>query len=190
MWWLFPTVCLCGVGELVGWSGRLWSSFSPSFYNPFMMQWVVYRGCSPTLSHFLLLPRIVSTIIAPTPLIAVNFILLSWIVTRLGPCYARLSPRRCKPELCDDRMYAERDSPDAVVFVTCVRLSFARIYQGSSHKPTGHRRPRDSGRWWWDRIHRFRSGRDEIGRFSLHPFPVGVLTVGGLHRVRTSCSRG
>ncbi|KAJ7823450.1 RTA1-domain-containing protein [Mycena leptocephala] len=83
MWWLFPTVCLCGVGELVGWSGRLWSSFSPSFYNPFMMQ-------------------IVSTIIAPTPLIAVNFILLSWIVTRLGPCYARLSPKRY-----------------AVVFVTC-----------------------------------------------------------------------
>ncbi|KAJ6476490.1 RTA1-like protein [Mycena vitilis] len=75
MWWLFPTACLCGLGELIGWSGRLWSSFSPSFYNPFMMQ-------------------IVSTIIAPTPLIAVNFILLSWIVTRLGPCYARLTPVR------------------------------------------------------------------------------------------------
>ncbi|KAJ6451295.1 RTA1-domain-containing protein [Mycena sanguinolenta] len=75
MWWLFPTACLCGLGELVGWSGRLWSSMSPSAYNPFMMQ-------------------IVSTIIAPTPLIAVNFILLSWIVTRLGPCYARLTPIR------------------------------------------------------------------------------------------------
>ncbi|KAJ6552992.1 RTA1-like protein [Mycena capillaripes] len=75
MWWLLPTACLCGLGELVGWSGRLWSSFSPSFYNPFMMQ-------------------IVSTIIAPTPLIAVNFILLSWIVTRLGSCYARLTPIR------------------------------------------------------------------------------------------------
>ncbi|KAF7342311.1 hypothetical protein MVEN_01819500 [Mycena venus] len=73
MWWLLPTACLCGLGELVGWSGRLWSSFSPSFSNPYMMQ-------------------ITSTIIAPTPLIAVNFILLSWIVTRLGPCYARLTP--------------------------------------------------------------------------------------------------
>ncbi|KAJ7679559.1 hypothetical protein DFH06DRAFT_1316463 [Mycena polygramma] len=83
MWWLFPTACLCGLGELIGWSGRLWSSFSPSFYNPFMMQ-------------------IVSTIISPTPLIAVNFILLSWIVTRLGPCYARLTPVRY-----------------AVVFLTC-----------------------------------------------------------------------
>ncbi|KAJ7747832.1 RTA1-domain-containing protein, partial [Mycena metata] len=73
MWWLLPTACLCGIGELVGWSGRLWSSFSPSFSNPFMMQ-------------------ITSTIISPTPLIAVNFILLSWIVTRLGSCYSRLTP--------------------------------------------------------------------------------------------------
>jgi hypothetical protein len=38
MWWLFPTACLCGLGELVGWTGRLWSSFSPSFSNPYMMQ--------------------------------------------------------------------------------------------------------------------------------------------------------
>ncbi|KAJ6526181.1 hypothetical protein DFH09DRAFT_1264204 [Mycena vulgaris] len=45
------------------------------FFDPFMMQ-------------------IVSTIIAPTPLIAVNFILLSWVVSRLGPCYARLTPIR------------------------------------------------------------------------------------------------
>ncbi|KAJ7162969.1 RTA1 like protein-domain-containing protein [Mycena filopes] len=73
MWWLFPTACLCGIGELVGWSGRLWSSFSPSLDNPFMMQ-------------------ITSTILSPTPLIAVNFILLSWIVTRLGPSYSRLRP--------------------------------------------------------------------------------------------------
>ncbi|KAJ7454181.1 RTA1-domain-containing protein [Mycena latifolia] len=73
MWWLFPTACLCGVGELVGWSGRLWSSFSPSLHDPFMMQ-------------------VVATVISPTPLIAVNFVLLAWIVTLLGPCYARLSP--------------------------------------------------------------------------------------------------
>ncbi|KAJ7854663.1 RTA1-domain-containing protein [Mycena leptocephala] len=73
MWWLFPTICLCGIGELIGWSGRLWSSFSPNLHDPFMMQ-------------------VVSTVISPTPLIAVNFVLLSWIVTQLGPCYARLSP--------------------------------------------------------------------------------------------------
>ncbi|KAJ7173182.1 RTA1-domain-containing protein [Mycena filopes] len=73
-WWMLPTACLCGVGELVGWSGRLWSSFSPRLGDPYMMQ-------------------ITTTIIAPTPLIAVNFILLSRIITRLGPAYARLSPK-------------------------------------------------------------------------------------------------
>ncbi|KAJ7692474.1 RTA1 like protein-domain-containing protein [Mycena rosella] len=74
MWWLFPTACLCGIGELVGWSGRLWSSFSPSADDPYMMQ-------------------ITTTIIAPTPLIAVSFILLGRIVERLGPCYSRITPR-------------------------------------------------------------------------------------------------
>ncbi|KAJ7082297.1 RTA1-like protein [Mycena epipterygia] len=74
MWWLLPTACLCGVGELVGWYGRLWSSFSPDNGNAYLMQ-------------------ITTTIIAPTPLIAVNFILLARIITRLGPCYSRLTPR-------------------------------------------------------------------------------------------------
>ncbi|KAF7364806.1 RTA1-domain-containing protein [Mycena venus] len=74
MWWLFPTVCLCGVGELIGWGGRLWSSFSPDLHKPFMMQ-------------------IVSLVVSPTPLIAVNFVLLSWIVIQLGPRYSWLSPR-------------------------------------------------------------------------------------------------
>ncbi|KAJ7106695.1 RTA1 like protein-domain-containing protein [Mycena epipterygia] len=73
MWWLFPTACLCGIGELVGWSGRLWSSFSPGLGDPYMMQ-------------------ITCTIISPTPLLAVNFILLSWLATRLGPCYSRFAP--------------------------------------------------------------------------------------------------
>ncbi|KAJ7029875.1 RTA1-like protein [Mycena alexandri] len=73
MWWLFPTVCLCGIGEIIGWSGRLWSSFSPSLHTPFMIQ-------------------VISTVISPTPLIAVNFVLLAWIITKLGPAYARLAP--------------------------------------------------------------------------------------------------
>ncbi|KAJ7835394.1 RTA1 like protein-domain-containing protein [Mycena leptocephala] len=72
MWWLFPTACLCGVGELIGWSGRLWSAYNVDASDPFMMQ-------------------ISATIISPTPLIAVNFILLSRIVEYLGPCYSRIS---------------------------------------------------------------------------------------------------
>ncbi|KAJ7171191.1 RTA1-like protein [Mycena filopes] len=74
MWWLLPTACLCGVGELVGWSGRLWSSFNPFADDPFMME-------------------ITTTIIAPTPLIAVSFILLSRIVERLGVEYSFISAR-------------------------------------------------------------------------------------------------
>ncbi|KAJ7476724.1 RTA1-like protein [Mycena latifolia] len=104
MWWLLPTACLCGIGELVGWSGRLWSSFSPRLGDPYMMQ-------------------ITTTIIAPTPLIAVNFILLARIITRLGPCYSRLTPR----------WYTR-------IFLTCDII--ALVVQGlggglaaSSHKP-------------------------------------------------------
>ncbi|KAJ6451276.1 RTA1-domain-containing protein [Mycena sanguinolenta] len=74
MWWLLPTVCLCGIGELVGWSGRLWSSFSPALSDPYMMQ-------------------ITTTIIAPTPLIAANFILLGRVIRRLGAPYSRLTPK-------------------------------------------------------------------------------------------------
>ncbi|KAF7341248.1 hypothetical protein MVEN_01860400 [Mycena venus] len=50
------------------------AAFSPRAADPYMMQ-------------------ITTTIIAPTPLIAVNFILFSRIVARLGPCYSRLTPR-------------------------------------------------------------------------------------------------
>ncbi|KAJ6597470.1 RTA1-domain-containing protein [Mycena vulgaris] len=73
-WWLVPTACLCGLGEVLGWSGRLWSSLSPRASIPFTIQ-------------------ISATIISPTPLLAVNFILLSKIVGRLGPSYLWLPPR-------------------------------------------------------------------------------------------------
>ena len=38
MWWLFPTVCLCGVLEVIGWSAAVWSSFEPLLGAPFMME--------------------------------------------------------------------------------------------------------------------------------------------------------
>ncbi|KAI0042861.1 RTA1-domain-containing protein [Auriscalpium vulgare] len=75
MWWLLPTVVLCGVLEIAGWSGRLWSSFdNGTLDSPFMLQ-------------------IITTIIAPTPLVGANFILLGRIIRRLGPRYSRLGPK-------------------------------------------------------------------------------------------------
>lgn len=38
MWWLFPTAILAGGTECIGWAGRLWSSISPSYGDPFLMQ--------------------------------------------------------------------------------------------------------------------------------------------------------
>ncbi|KAJ7228098.1 RTA1-like protein, partial [Mycena rebaudengoi] len=75
-WWLLPTACLCGIGELAGWGGRLWSSFSPQAGDPFLMH----------------APLITTTIISPTPLLAANFILLSRLGQRLGVSYFWLPP--------------------------------------------------------------------------------------------------
>ncbi|VDB99988.1 unnamed protein product [Peniophora sp. CBMAI 1063] len=74
LWFLLPTVVLCGLGELTGWSGRLWSSYNIQNDNAFLMQ-------------------ITTTIISPTPLIAANFIMLGRIIYRLGEGYSRLNQR-------------------------------------------------------------------------------------------------
>ncbi|KAF4562635.1 hypothetical protein EYR40_009863 [Pleurotus pulmonarius] len=73
-WWLFPTACLAGAVEVLGWSGRLWSSYNVGNSDAFQIQ-------------------ITATILAPTPLVAANFIILGRIITRLGPVYSRLSPK-------------------------------------------------------------------------------------------------
>ncbi|KAH9478584.1 hypothetical protein JR316_0009041 [Psilocybe cubensis] len=75
LWWFFWTACFCGIIELVGWSGRLWSSFNPLNGSAFQMQ-------------------ITCTIIAPTPLLAANFVILGNVIKRLGPAFSRLTPRR------------------------------------------------------------------------------------------------
>jgi len=72
LWWLFPTAVLCGLLEILGWSGRLWSSRNPTLHKAFVMQ-------------------ISTTILAPTPFIAASFIILGRITKRLGPQYCRLS---------------------------------------------------------------------------------------------------
>jgi len=74
LWFLLPSAVLCGLGELIGWSGRLWSSINPLNSNAFLIQ-------------------ISTTIIAPTPLVAANFIMLGTIINRLGQQYSRLNSR-------------------------------------------------------------------------------------------------
>ncbi|THH21776.1 hypothetical protein EUX98_g8284 [Antrodiella citrinella] len=71
LWFLLPTICLGGLAEVIGWSGRLWSSQNQDSLNPFLMQ-------------------IVTTIIAPTPYIAANFVILGELIRRLGVKYSRL----------------------------------------------------------------------------------------------------
>ncbi|KAG2078713.1 RTA1 like protein, partial [Suillus decipiens] len=74
LWWMIPTATFAGILEILGWSARLWSSRNPKLLTPYEMQ-------------------IVGTIIAPTPLVAANFIILGRVITRVGPQYSRLTPR-------------------------------------------------------------------------------------------------
>ncbi|KAF8161694.1 RTA1-like protein [Crassisporium funariophilum] len=76
MYWIIPTICLCGFLEILGWAGRLWSSYEVWLFTPFQMQ-------------------ITCTIMAPTPLLAASFIIFGTIIKRLGPSYSRLSPKWC-----------------------------------------------------------------------------------------------
>ncbi|EJD04117.1 RTA1-domain-containing protein [Fomitiporia mediterranea MF3/22] len=76
LWWLLPTVVLAGIGEIIGWAGRLWSSktFLGNAQDPFLMQ-------------------ICATIISPTPLLAANFVILGILIGYLGAQYSRLTPK-------------------------------------------------------------------------------------------------
>ncbi|RDX55812.1 RTA1-domain-containing protein, partial [Lentinus brumalis] len=73
-WWLLPTAVLAALGETLGWSGRLWSSYSPLNQTPFFIQ-------------------IVCTIIAPTPLVGAIFITFGRVIRELGLKYSRLNAR-------------------------------------------------------------------------------------------------
>ncbi|KAF9645570.1 RTA1-domain-containing protein [Thelephora ganbajun] len=74
MWWLLPTVVTGGIGETIGWVGRLWGSKDPISMDPYLMQ-------------------ITTTIISPTFVLAANFVIVIRIIQKLGPQYSRLSPR-------------------------------------------------------------------------------------------------
>ncbi|KAH8832017.1 RTA1-like protein [Flagelloscypha sp. PMI_526] len=72
--WLLITAGLCALLEFLGWASRLWSSYNMSNRLPFKLQ-------------------LVFTIVAPTPLLAVNFVVVGRLIRLLGPQYSRLSPR-------------------------------------------------------------------------------------------------
>ncbi|KAJ3535320.1 hypothetical protein NMY22_g6540 [Coprinellus aureogranulatus] len=74
MWWILPTIVLCGVLEILGWAARLWSHYEAWNGSPFEMQ-------------------ICATILAPTPLLAAIFVLFGEIIRRLGSGYSRLSAK-------------------------------------------------------------------------------------------------
>jgi len=80
-WWLLPTVVTGGVGEIIGWVGRLWGSKNPHSQNPFLMQ-------------------ITTTIISPTFILAANFVIVGRLIRRLGTKYSRLSPRQYTIVFC------------------------------------------------------------------------------------------
>ncbi|TFK97971.1 RTA1-domain-containing protein [Pterulicium gracile] len=69
-WFMLYTATLAGLGETLAWVGRLWSSYSPTSRNAFMMQ-------------------ITTAIMSPTPLLAAIFIISGIVITQLGPSYSR-----------------------------------------------------------------------------------------------------
>ncbi|KAG1737972.1 RTA1 like protein-domain-containing protein [Suillus lakei] len=74
LWWMIPTATFAGALEIFGWSARLWSSQSSELLTPYEMQ-------------------LVGTILAPTPLVAANFIILGKIINQVGPQFSRLTPK-------------------------------------------------------------------------------------------------
>ncbi|KZT28250.1 RTA1 like protein [Neolentinus lepideus HHB14362 ss-1] len=80
-WWLLPSAVLACIAEVLGWSARLWSSKNPYLLEPYLIQ-------------------MATTVIAPTPLVAANFVVLGRIIGRLGSQYSRLNPMACEYDKC------------------------------------------------------------------------------------------
>ncbi|CAA7271290.1 unnamed protein product [Cyclocybe aegerita] len=81
MWFIIPTVILCGFLESIGWGARLWSSWEPLESMPFKIQ-------------------ISTTVLGPTPLLAANFVIFGRITRQLGPAYSRIRPRTYTALFC------------------------------------------------------------------------------------------
>ncbi|CAE6447295.1 unnamed protein product [Rhizoctonia solani] len=74
VWYMLPTLALCGLVEIIGWVGRYWGHKNPYNRSPFLMQ-------------------ICTTIMAPSFMTAAMFLILPRIVSELGQEYSRMSPR-------------------------------------------------------------------------------------------------
>ncbi|ELU41005.1 RTA1 domain-containing protein [Rhizoctonia solani AG-1 IA] len=64
VWYMLPTLALCGLAEIIGWGGRFWGHKNP----------------------------ICTTIMAPSFMTAAMFLILPRIVGELGQHYSRMSP--------------------------------------------------------------------------------------------------
>ncbi|KZT00333.1 RTA1-domain-containing protein [Laetiporus sulphureus 93-53] len=113
LWWIFPTICLASVLEIIGWSARLWSSQNIVAQNPYLIQ-------------------IVTTIIAPTPLIAAEFVILGQLIRQLGQCYSRLSARWYTIIVCSFDVVA------LVVQAVGGAIAAGAVNQGESPNNGGH----------------------------------------------------
>ncbi|TEB22954.1 RTA1-like protein [Coprinellus micaceus] len=74
LWWILPTIVLCGILEILGWAARLWSSYEPYEITPFTVQ-------------------ITATVLGPTPFLAAVFIMFGEVIKQLGSAYSRLTPK-------------------------------------------------------------------------------------------------
>lgn len=118
MWFLLLTAVVAGNLEVAGWFARTDSHFHPGDLIPYLVQTV-------------------TTINAPTPLVAAYFIILAEIIRRLGPCYSRLKPRMCKflypptrlicePELiCNPHLQMPSSSLPLISSLSLFRVSVA-----------------------------------------------------------------
>jgi hypothetical protein len=123
---------------------RYWSSQSPYNVNPFLMQYVLLNllisyeaNSSPSL-------RITTTIIAPTPLVAANFIILGKIIRRLGPQYSRLSPKWCKAVQFPSQYRLTVDSTDTIVFISFDLIALVVQSIGGARAPQAAANHRDA----------------------------------------------
>lgn len=66
------------------------------------------------------LRRISTTILAPTPLVAANFVILGRLIGRLGQQYSRLDRHWCKPCFPYETMLNTDSYQDLIIFSSAV----------------------------------------------------------------------